>query len=134
MLYLIRAGDTDFYKVGYTSKAGEARLEAMQTGSPLELHLIHQTSGTLLAERKMHEALSSRAVRGEWFRLDAEWLEIAITMMDILGTPVASQHRGRGERAPRPTKFQIQARKARSKVKRPISWPPMSSATPKTPL
>lgn len=70
-VYLLRLGDTDFYKVG-VSKDVQNRIADLQTATPFELRLIGfiEQSDALRVERDIHRALAGRRVRNEWFKSD----------------------------------------------------------------
>ncbi len=71
-VYIVKA-PSGLYKIG-ASVAVNHRLQGLQTGTaePLELvHVIETKQYTHFAlERKLHERLSRKRVRGEWFSLD----------------------------------------------------------------
>ena len=71
MLYFIRAVGTKFVKIGFTNSGGEAqsRLSSLQVGCPHELRVEAHCQGGLQDEHRMHAALASKRVRGEWFCL-----------------------------------------------------------------
>ena len=68
-VYLLRAA-TGEYKIG-KSLVVPRRLAQLQTGSPVELQLIHQfpAVNAAKAERALHKRFVSRLVRSEWFLL-----------------------------------------------------------------
>jgi hypothetical protein len=76
-------------KIGYTTSKPEARLKALQTGSPTVLKLMAVHPGTLAEERKLHEQFSESRLHGEWFEPSEEivthmqmicWLAAAIAL------------------------------------------------------
>ena len=125
MLYLVRALGTDLYKIG-VARDVHKRMHGLRTACPLELEIVHTVEGTHVHERHLHAALDKWRVRGEWFQLDAEWREIAISAMNIIET-------GPKPKRDTPPKFvrqmmqRAKPRRKRHKTKAPISWPPMKS-------
>lgn len=68
-------------KIGLTCNSPRSRLLALQTGNPSELRMLglvqFDDSGTARGvERDLHEMLSSKRVRGEWFSVSRE--EVAV--------------------------------------------------------
>ncbi len=68
-IYIIRSGE--YYKVGISQNVLK-RLDAMQTGNPVELEVIsiYTTNNPLLCEAIIHDRLKQHYVRGEWFSCD----------------------------------------------------------------
>lgn len=68
-IYLIRASN-GMFKIGMASNP-RARIAGLQTGSPLELKLVHRRSvpkaHARRAEKRIHKSLRRYRVRGEWF-------------------------------------------------------------------
>ena len=46
MNYLIKAEETNLYKIGYTAGTTESRVKAMQTGCPHKLSIIKEVNGS----------------------------------------------------------------------------------------
>lgn len=67
-IYVIRAGKTDLYKVGY-AKDPAKRLRELQTGNGHKLALLAMWPGDQQAERRIHGALAQYRREGEWFQL-----------------------------------------------------------------
>lgn len=69
-LYLIKAGDTQYYKIGVTSDKTR-RLSKLQSGSPFELKYVICTKkeNAKSLEQAIHNELDVHHVRGEWFEL-----------------------------------------------------------------
>ena len=65
-VYLIRLGETEKYKIGFSKNAG-ARVAELQTASPDPLRLLRVVKGSKADEKALHAALHTFAVRGEWF-------------------------------------------------------------------
>ena len=72
VVYLVRAGETDLYKIGYTSQSPRERVVAMQTGCPHRLKLVGAWKGSEDDEKMIHADLESVHVRGEWFELEPD--------------------------------------------------------------
>lgn len=68
-IYLIRCNE--FYKIGVSETSVAGRLEQLQTGNPYRLELIayFELQDLLVTERKLHNMLSAKHTRGEWFQL-----------------------------------------------------------------
>ena len=89
-VYLVRHGDSDFYKIGVARNIKE-RIADLQVASPVELHLVHTinagdaTSTKRRAEGLLHKAYTPKnAVRGEWFRFDVNEVKVVIDHMNHL--------------------------------------------------
>lgn len=69
-VYAVRQVNTSFFKIGVT-KDVKARLGNMQTGNPhvFQLYAFYPNSRARILEKRLHELLSDRRVRGEWFEL-----------------------------------------------------------------
>lgn len=70
-IYFIACEPLEAVKIGFTAKDPEARVKACQTGCPAPLKLLGSFPGTMLEERRLHEAFTPLHIRGEWFR--HEW-------------------------------------------------------------
>lgn len=102
MIYAIQARGTDFVKVGRTTRGGlRKRLDAMQTGCPMELCILGLYAGGREQETVVHHHLrvAGKHVRGEWFRYDEQTAAILSKLMPLDAEvrpktrPVASAHR-----------------------------------------
>lgn len=73
MIYLIQAGATNWYKLGYTERSASKRCAELQTGNPETLHIVQTWPGTQAQEKEMHKALEAWSAPGgsEWFILEA---------------------------------------------------------------
>jgi hypothetical protein len=75
-VYIIRAVDTNFVKVGFTQGDPRKRLRELQTGCPLRLEVEAAMPGTLEAEQFIHEMLTRFQVKApggnEWFCIGPE--------------------------------------------------------------
>jgi len=77
-VYLIRLGDTDVYKIGF-SKNPKNRIKYLQTANPYELVLVESylSSRANVLEKTLHRRFGSHKVdeneyklKGEFFKLD----------------------------------------------------------------
>lgn len=75
-IYLAQASQTQWCKIGM-SKQPYKRMQSLQTGSPLEIILIHRiyTFDAIALEKSLHEYFDAYRVRGEWFDLPAECIQ-----------------------------------------------------------
>lgn len=70
-IYVIQAGTTNHYKIGWTQHSPEKRRAELQTGSHLPLYVVgafrarHKT-----IEAKFHKMCESKRLHGEWFELE----------------------------------------------------------------
>lgn len=53
-----------------------ARLKALQTANPYQLYLPAYFTGTQLSERRIHKGLDFCRVRGEWFELGVNAIDL----------------------------------------------------------
>lgn len=74
-IYYIACPETRRLKIGFTSGRPEARLRALQTGSPTELRLMAIHPGTINDERYIHEQFGDTRIHGEWFEVDEHIFE-----------------------------------------------------------
>lgn len=74
VIYIIQASN-GLLKIGMTSNP-RARVRGLQTGSPLDLRIVHRrsvaTPRARTAEKRIHNKLRSTHVRGEWFSCNLE--------------------------------------------------------------
>jgi predicted GIY-YIG superfamily endonuclease len=78
-VYLIQAGDTDYYKIGIASSP-EVRLKEIQTGNPLKVSIIGvigfpDRGSAIVVESMLHKKLSDYRASGEWFIIDSSIYE-----------------------------------------------------------
>lgn len=68
-VYLVRAGETDYYKIGRTSRLVEERVKDMQTSSPHTLKIVGRCAcrDPKQTEALLHDAWEICQHRGEWF-------------------------------------------------------------------
>tara|TARA_Y100001938_G_C7914686_1_gene341359 strand:- start:92 stop:673 length:582 start_codon:yes stop_codon:yes gene_type:complete len=67
MIYLIKAEETNLYKIGYTEGIVENRMKALQTGCPYKLKLAKKIKGGIGLEKMLHEKYKLTRKEGEWF-------------------------------------------------------------------
>lgn len=65
-VYLIGSPDVRMVKIGMSADP-KVRLEDMQTGSPVRLHLLWQTPGGRALEAALHAYFAAYRTHGEWF-------------------------------------------------------------------
>lgn len=66
-VYLLWAESSSFFKIGFTSNSIKARINQIQTGCPLYLHVVAAGIGTKADEQFLHNEFKSRRLKGEWF-------------------------------------------------------------------
>jgi hypothetical protein len=70
-VYIISAKGLDLVKIGF-SQTPHSRLNALQTGSPVELELFSTWRGTERDERELHCILAEFRTKREWFSLSPQ--------------------------------------------------------------
>lgn len=88
-IYMIRAGETDRYKVGFTQNTPEHRMTQLQTGCPFPLIIAHAQTAldAKKAETGVHAILADMGkdpVSGEWFELDKEHADKVVIAMRVM--------------------------------------------------
>jgi len=76
-LYLIRCGNSNFYKIG-TSENPEERLQILQAGCPYPLTLIYKerfNKPAKIVEKFLHKKYQSKRKIGEWFEFSKTEIE-----------------------------------------------------------
>ena len=81
MIYLIKAEETNLYKIGYTAGKAKDRLNGMQTGCPHKLSIIKTVKGDIRQEKWIHDFFSKNKERGEWFKFSKDEIEDVIYQM-----------------------------------------------------
>lgn len=76
-VYLIRAGDTDFVKIGWASDVARRR-KHLQSGNHLPLHVIRTIEGPAATERLLQGYFRQFHHSGEWFVFQPEMLTIGV--------------------------------------------------------
>ena len=66
--------DGEYIKIGRTTRLAELRRKEHQTGNPRPIHTLAVLPG--LSEQRLHAQLSPYRVRGEWYRLAPEVVDI----------------------------------------------------------
>lgn len=74
MVYFIHSLDDPqgLVKIGFTDRDLDARLAALQIGSPVRLSLMLAIKGDRSVERHLHEVFAADRCHGEWFRPSRE--------------------------------------------------------------
>lgn len=76
-VYLMRAGDTQYYKIGRTKRDPQKRKNELNgTLAPFEIKLVCQikTDDSAKLEKELHEKYKGNRERGEWFNLEPSQL------------------------------------------------------------
>lgn len=71
-VYLINMVDTNFYKIGHTTRDVEVRLNELRTGNPQPLELVkfYETDNYQKLETWLHRRYRPNKKEGEWFEFD----------------------------------------------------------------
>ena len=77
MIYIIRAGETEFVKIGKAADP-EGRLHDLQCAHHDELTIIRLIDAPDAAERWLHREFKHLRVRNEWFRFDPAMLTVEV--------------------------------------------------------
>lgn len=85
-VYLIRAGDTEFIKIGWAEDP-EARRRDLQTAHWCPLKIIRLINGIPATERWMHKHFIAQHVHMEWFRFIEYMLDVEPPEAVTLATP-----------------------------------------------
>lgn len=75
-VYVVSA--CEFLKVGVSNNV-EARVASLQTASPFQLCVLRVYRGGYRLESLIHELLKDNCVRGEWFRVDVECIDMIVS-------------------------------------------------------
>lgn len=73
IVYIIeQLSEYPLYKIGYTSKKLEYRINELSTGNPYDLKekFTYKTKNACELESYLHRIFSHKKVKGEWFDLD----------------------------------------------------------------
>lgn len=70
-VYVIRMGDTPYYKIGYTTSSVARRMAQLQTGNPFKLEIVKVFQGTTKDEAALHAKFANKRApaNNEWFIL-----------------------------------------------------------------
>jgi len=73
-VYLIGIPDEGIYKIGYTTRNIDKRIDEVQVGNPKKLELVEtfETKHYLNLEKWMHRLYAPKRLEGEWFELTSE--------------------------------------------------------------
>lgn len=77
-VYMIRAGETEMVKIGWSGQDVEARRGDLQGAHYEELHTVRTIDGPRAVEGWLHRHFRTSRVRREWFRFHPEMLTISI--------------------------------------------------------
>lgn len=70
-VYVIRFGDTDMYKIGFSTNV-ESRLRALQTACPIQLRPVLSVCGCSVSDERFLQRIFERLqISGEWFKSPA---------------------------------------------------------------
>ena len=77
LLYIIQAGETDYYKIGVTLGSISQRLSGLQTGNHLQLKVkfTKYEENVRLKEKELHQKYREYNSSGEWFKLSNSLIE-----------------------------------------------------------
>lgn len=87
MIYLMRNNRNGFIKIGQSDNP-RSREKTLQSEEP-EIELLKSWHGIVGQEKELHEKFSHLRLRGEWFKLDVEHMELIEAFFNQ-GTEVAS--------------------------------------------
>ncbi len=73
-VYLIGIPDEGLYKIGYTTRNIDKRIDEVQTGNPKKIEMIElfETKHHVKLEGWMHRLYAPKRLEGEWFELTSE--------------------------------------------------------------
>jgi hypothetical protein len=91
-VYLIRAGDMPFVKIGWADDV-ERRLSDLQTAHYEELSIIRVFVCERRVEGWLHHHFRDQHVRGEWYRFVPSMLTVAIGDVEQRSRGVTAEHR-----------------------------------------
>lgn len=88
-VYLAQASQTQWCKIGM-SKQPYKRMSSLQTGTPLEITLIHRvfTFDMVALEKSLHDYYAAYSLRGEWFDLPVECIREFPAIANQLDTAI----------------------------------------------
>tara|TARA_R100000664_G_scaffold10429_2_gene17233 strand:+ start:1183 stop:1680 length:498 start_codon:yes stop_codon:yes gene_type:complete len=82
MIYLVKAEETNLYKIGYTKGQVKNRVKGLQTSCPHKLSIVKEVDGSLSKERQLHEIFAENRQQGEWFKFNEKTLEKVFDTME----------------------------------------------------
>jgi hypothetical protein len=88
-VYVLRAGDTNLFKIGFTTGTTADRMRALQTGCPypLSIYDVIQSEAAQELERLLHRELAPARTSGEWFNVEPERLGAVLARYKPEGAP-----------------------------------------------
>lgn len=66
-VYLLRAGESGPFKIGFTAKNVSGRVKQLQTGCYEKIRIIATICGDKTIENHLHTKFSQHRLQGEWF-------------------------------------------------------------------
>lgn len=82
-IYLMKCNRNNLIKIGISNKPS-FREKTLQSQDP-SINLIFYAKGDLNMEKFLHSTFSENRIRGEWFDLDNEGIELAKKMIEQFG-------------------------------------------------
>ena len=80
-VYLMKNNRNGYIKVGFTTKKPEFREATLASEDP-DITLIHSQYGlTMQEEKELHKIYANKRLRGEWFDLSGDEIDIAIVAL-----------------------------------------------------
>jgi len=92
IVYVIRACETNLWKVGRTQSSPEQRIKSLQVGCPHKLELYDEIRAHRPGlESVMHDILNNRAEnkQGEWFKAKPKTIDKAVEVAVLHGVPMS---------------------------------------------
>ena len=85
---MINESNSDYFKVGYSKNAPDARVKELQTGNPRTLRLVRYVmiDDAYRVEQLLHNVLGKWHVRNEWFCITQSELHTAMMLFDAVIT------------------------------------------------
>ena len=83
-VYVLRALESNYWKVGHTTVSVEERRKAIQTGCPfpLEVFWVTESPDARALEKTFHQCLGDHRAHGEWFSLSEKDMLRAIRALE----------------------------------------------------
>lgn len=79
-VYFVQGAEGGPIKIGFTAGRVQARLAALQSGSPVTLRLLTAISGTTALEQDFHRRFESLRLHNEWFRPEPALLDFLVVV------------------------------------------------------
>jgi len=85
-IYIINEKNSDYYKVGYSKNAPDARVTELQTGNPRTLRLVRsvEVEDAYRVEQLLHNVLGKWHITREWFCITQSELHTAMMLFDTI--------------------------------------------------